>query len=133
MTFVLPVENSIITIRIILMFFMEIIQWRIAQQLHLILIYATFQLLSLSYAFLYYTNVVDVQHLILKVKYINLLGADLGHVMFIYIIVCIIKAGKQQYEAKCFHLIIVTLLHEKLIYVQDSVSFTVNSVCCSSL
>lgn len=47
-----------------------------------------------------------VQHLILKVKYINLHGADLGHVTFIYIIVCIIKAGKLQAEVKCLHLII---------------------------
>ena len=46
-----------------------------------------------------------MQHLILKVKYINLHRADLGHVMFIYIIVCIIKAGKLQYE-ECLHLII---------------------------
>lgn len=54
-------------------------------------------LLNLSYAFLltYYTNgLVDIQHLILKIKYINLHRADLGHAMFIYIIVCIIKASK---------------------------------------
>lgn len=48
----------------------------------------------------------EMQHLILKVKYINLHRADLGHVIFIYIIVCIIKAGRLQYEAKCLHLII---------------------------
>lgn len=47
-----------------------------------------------------------MQRLILKVKYINLHRADLGHVLFIYIIVCIIKAGKLQYEAKCLYLII---------------------------
>lgn len=54
-------------------------------------------LLNLSYAFLltYYANgQVDLQHLILKVTYINLHRADLGHDMLICIIVCIIKASK---------------------------------------
>lgn len=65
----------------------------------------TFWLLNLFLP--YYTNgLVDMQQLILKVKYINLHRADLGHVMFIYIIVCIIKAGKLQYETKYLHLII---------------------------
>lgn len=51
-----------------------------------------------------------MQRLILKVKYINLHRTDLGHVMFIYITVCIIKAGKLQYEAKCLRLIIGVLM-----------------------
>lgn len=55
----------------------------------------------------YYTNgLVAMQQLILKVKYINLHRADLGHAILIYIIVCIIIADRLQYEAKCLHLII---------------------------
>lgn len=86
---------------------MEIIQVSYSAPFRLLLIHALFLFLSTKTQHfppvntLHTNSFVYGRRIMLKVKYINLQRADLGHVTFIYIIVCIIEAGRLQCEAKC--------------------------------